>query len=106
MTTTTATRMTKEERRQAIVDAAMAEFAAGGLHGTPVEAIAQRVGVSQPYLFQLFGTKKELFVEALRRGFERIVAAFRIAAAEAGPEADARELLDALGRAHAPLLED
>jgi len=106
MTAATVTRMTREERRQAIIEAAMAEFAAGGLHGTPVEAIAHRVGVSQPYLFQLFGTKKELFVEALKRGFERIVAAFRIAAAEAGPDADAKELLEAMGRAYVPLLED
>ncbi len=57
-------RISKEERRREIVEAAMREFASGGLYGTPVEAIAKRVGVSQPYLFQLFGTKKELFIAA------------------------------------------
>ena len=98
--------MTKEERRQAIVEAAMAEFAAGGLHGTPAEAIAHQVGVSQPYLFQLFGTKKELFIEALRRGFERILGAFRTAAAAAGEDADARQVLEAMGLAYVPLLQD
>ncbi len=61
-----------------------------GLYGTPVEAIAKRVGVSQPYLFQLFGTKKDLFIAAMRRGFQRTVAVFRQAAAEAGPEAEHR----------------
>ena len=106
MTTTTATRMTKEERRQAIVEAAMAEFAAAGLHGTPAEAIAQRVGVSQPYLFQLFGTKKDLFIAAITRGFERIVAAFRIAAAEAGEDADSKEILEAMGLAYVPMIKD
>src|SRR5438093_8172449 len=106
MTAAPAVRLTKEERLDTILEAAMEEFAVGGLHGTPMEAIAHRVGVSQPYLFQLFGTKKELFVEALKRGFERIVAAFRIAAAEAGPDADAKELLEAMGRAYVPLLED
>ena len=60
------TRISKEERRREIIEAATREFAVGGLHGTPVEAIAKRVGVSQPYLFQLFGTKKELFIAAVR----------------------------------------
>ena len=98
--------MTKEGRREAIVEAAMAEFAAAGLHGTPAEAIAQRVGVSQPYVFQLFRTKKDLFIAAIRRGFERIVAAFRMAAAEAGPDADAQQVLEAMGRAYIPMVQD
>jgi AcrR family transcriptional regulator len=42
------TRSSKEERRREIVEAAMQEFAVGGLHGTPVDAIAKQVGVSQP----------------------------------------------------------
>ena len=67
------TRLTKEERRREIVEAATREFAVGGLYGTPVQDIAKRVGVSQPYLFQLFGTKKELFIAAVRRAFERTV---------------------------------
>ena len=76
-----ATRISKDERRREIIEAATREFAVGGLHGTPVGAIAKRVGVSQPYLFQLFGTKKELFLAAVRRSFERTVATFRTAAA-------------------------
>ena len=39
--------------------------------GTSTEAIARRSGVSQPYLFQLFGTKKDLFIAAVRHGFRR-----------------------------------
>ena len=61
------TRISKEERRREIIEAATREFAVGGLHGTPVDAIAKQVGVSQPYLFQLFGTKKELFIAAVQR---------------------------------------
>ena len=45
-----------------VVAAATIEFARGGYAGTSTDAIARRVGVSQPYLFQLFGTKKELFI--------------------------------------------
>ena len=105
MTEKTTTRSTKEERRREIIEAAMREFAVYGLYGTPVEAIAKRVGVSQPYLFQLFGTKKDLFIAAMRRGFQRTVAVFRQAAAEAGPEASTDEILMILGVAYANLLE-
>lgn len=68
---TSTTRLTADERRQEIVAGAMAEFAAHGLGGASVQAIAQRAGVSQPYVFQLFGTKKELFLAVVREGFER-----------------------------------
>ncbi len=97
MSTKSTIRLTKEERRREIVEAATREFAVGGLNGTPVEAIAKRVGVSQPYLFQLFGTKKELFIAAVRRAFERTVATFRTAAAEAGDDADTKAILMAMG---------
>ena len=105
MSATSTTRLTKDERRREIIEAAQREFAVSGLNGTPVEAIAKRVGVSQPYLFQLFGTKKELFIAAMRRGFQRTVAVFRQAAAEAGPEASTEEILMTMGVAYANLLE-
>jgi AcrR family transcriptional regulator len=103
---TTPTRLSREERREAILDAAMEEFAKGGMDGTPVEAIAKRVGVSQPYLFQLFGTKKDLYIAAVRRGFERVLGAFRRAAADAGDDADGMAVLKSMGQAYHPLLED
>jgi AcrR family transcriptional regulator len=106
MSSRTTTRLTKDERRREIIEAATREFAVGGLNGTPVTAIAKRVGVSQPYLFQLFGTKKDLFIAAVRRAFERTVATFRIAAAEAGGEADPEAILMAMGLAYYRLLED
>jgi AcrR family transcriptional regulator len=105
MSEMTTTRSTKEERRREIIEAATHEFAIGGLYGTPVTAIAKRVGVSQPYLFQLFGTKKELFIAAVRRSFERTVATFRTAAAEAGTDAGTDDVLMAMGAAYANLLE-
>jgi AcrR family transcriptional regulator len=106
MSEMTSTRSTKEERRREIIEAATHEFAISGLYGTPVTAIAKRVGVSQPYLFQLFGTKKDLFIAAVRRSFERTVATFRTAAAEAGPDADTEAILMSMGLAYAHLLED
>jgi len=100
--TTPKTRLTAEERREEILGAAMDEFAHGGLDGTPTEAIAKRVGISQPYLFRLFRTKKELFLAVIERCFETTLDTFRTAAeGHAGKDA-----LHAMGRAYAGLLED
>src|SRR5918995_7545017 len=64
---TATTRQTAEERRESILDAATIEFAAKGLHGTSTEDVAKRAGISQPYVFRLFGTKQKLFAETCRR---------------------------------------
>jgi len=64
-------RVPAEERRAELIDAAVVEFAHGGLHGAPVERIARRVGVAQPYVFSLFGSKRELFLAAVERGRTR-----------------------------------
>src|ERR1700691_1977445 len=74
-------RVPAAERRDALIDAAVEEFAHAGLHGTPVDKIARRVGVAQPYVFSLFPTKRDLFIAALERSFERVADTFRRAAA-------------------------
>jgi len=106
MSKRTTKRSTKEERRREIVEAAMHEFGIGGLHGTPVEAIAERAGVSLPYVFKLFGTKRALFLEAVSSTFQRTVAVLRKTAAEARPNASADEILVKMGVAYAKLLDD
>ncbi|MEV7524725.1 helix-turn-helix domain-containing protein [Streptomyces sp. NPDC091371] len=60
-------RMSAEERRESVIRAAMHEFARGGYYGTSTEAIAKRVGVSQPYLFRLFPNKLAIFLAASER---------------------------------------
>ena len=100
-------RVPASERRDALVKAAVHEFAHGGLHGTPVDRIARRVGVAQPYVFSLFGSKRELFLAAVQRGFELVAARFDQVAAEfdpatAPPDTD---LLQAMGEAYAEILE-
>ncbi len=100
-------RVPAAERREELIAAAAHEFAHGGLHGTPVERIARRVGVAQPYVFSLFPSKRDLFLAALQRGFERVAQTFRRAAAEyadgkAAPECD--DALDAMGRAYKEML--
>jgi len=99
--------MSAEERRDAIVAAATEEFATGGLVGASTEAIARRVGVSQPYVFQLFGTKKDLFLATVGSCFERIILAFEDAAARWTPaDETCNSQLMAMGLAYKRMLAD
>ncbi|MCI0636322.1 MAG: TetR/AcrR family transcriptional regulator [Actinobacteria bacterium] len=103
MTTSgTRTRLSAEERREQILEAAMEEFARGGLDGTPTEAIARRVGISQPYLFRLFRTKKDLFLAVVERCFEGTLEAFR----QGAKGHSGQDALLGMGRAYAGLLKD
>jgi AcrR family transcriptional regulator len=92
----TAARQTAEERREAVLEAAGREFAKHGFHGASTDAIARSAGISQPYLFRLFGSKKELYVASVRRCFRRMLETMQ-AAAEGlrGPAA-----LQAIGEAY------
>ncbi|MFC0040393.1 TetR/AcrR family transcriptional regulator [Actinomadura rayongensis] len=65
-------RMSAAERREQVIEAAVAEFSRTGFEGTTTAAIAKRVGVSQPYLFRLFPTKHALFTAAADRCFGAI----------------------------------
>jgi AcrR family transcriptional regulator len=73
-------RMSAEERREGVIRAALSEFARGGYYGTSTDAIAKRVGVSQPYLFRLFPDKRAIFLAAAERCVEVIDRLFRNAA--------------------------
>ncbi len=100
-------RVPAAERREALITAAVHEFAHGGLHGTTVESIARRVGVAQPYVFSLFATKRDLFLAALERSFEKVADTFRRAAAdfaEGRAPAECEDALEAMGRAYSELL--
>ena len=100
--------MTADERREAIVAAGVEEFASGGLVGASTDAIARRAGVSQPYIFQLFGTKKELFLAVVRLCFGRTQRAFEDAARRyvAGTTVECDSVLGAIGLSYMALLAD
>jgi AcrR family transcriptional regulator len=100
VTETVKRRSTAGERREAVLAAAMREFADKGLHGASTDAIAGAAGISQPYLFRLFGTKKGLYLATARRGMEEVYG--RMAAAAEG--LDGRERLRAMGEAYQELL--
>jgi len=89
-------RKTADERREDVLDASFVEFAEKGLAGASTDAIARRAGISQPYLFRLFGTKKELFIASVERCFAETLERFQTnAEGLAGPEA-----LHAIGTAY------
>jgi AcrR family transcriptional regulator len=90
MTTSTSSsdsrhRVPASERRDALIEAAIHEFAQTGFHGTPVDRIARQVGVAQPYVFSLFGSKRELFLQTVERCFEKVYELLAEAAAEFDP---------------------
>src|SRR5664279_2761388 len=96
------TRMDPDQRRDEVVAAALAEFAEGGLAGTSTEAIAVRAGISQPYLFKMFGTKRDLFIAASNRCFVNVAQTFTKAAEGLAGE----EALNAMGHAYYGLIAD
>jgi len=92
----TTERKTAEERREAILEAALIEFADRGAEGMSTESIARRVGISQPYIFRLFGTKKELTKATIERCLRGTLEMMRTAAAGLQGEA----VLAAIGEAY------
>jgi AcrR family transcriptional regulator len=102
MTAPTRTRKSAEERREEIIAIAIEQFAMGGYKGTSTEAIAREAGISQPYLFRLFKTKRDLFLACFDVNHARIADTFE-AAARGVPK---DEVLRAMGRSYYALLAD
>jgi AcrR family transcriptional regulator len=94
--------MPAEQRRELVLGEAMAAFAAHGYAGTSTEEVARRAGISQPYLFRLFPTKKALFLALVERCFRRVRDEFATAAGELTGE----EALMAMADAYEVLLDD
>lgn len=88
-------RMPAEQRRELVLGEAMAAFAAHGYAGTSTEEVARRAGISQPYLFRLFPTKKALFLALVERCFRRVRDEFAAAAGELTGEAAMMAMADA-----------
>src|SRR3954469_6629141 len=95
-------RMSADERRESVIRAARSEFAQKGYYGTSTEAIAKRVGVSQPYLFRLFPGKKAIFAAASLRCVEDTCRAFE----EAAEGLQGEEALHAMANAYVRLITE
>jgi AcrR family transcriptional regulator len=102
MSTAPAARRSAEERRREIVEIAISHFAQNGYNGTSTDQVAREAGISQPYLFRLFGTKRELFLACHDVMHGRIADSFTEAAR--GVPADQR--MAAMGQAYTALLAD
>jgi TetR/AcrR family transcriptional regulator of autoinduction and epiphytic fitness len=68
-----------DRKRQAIVDAAIAEFRSSGFEATSMDKIAATAGVSKRTVYNHFASKDELFVQILRQLWESSAALMAIA---------------------------
>ncbi|MFT4230086.1 MAG: TetR/AcrR family transcriptional regulator [Microbacterium sp.] len=94
--------MSGVERRAQVLEHAAKEFASHGLHGASTEAIARAAGITQAYIFRMFGTKKALFLQLVRGAFARVTDGMLAAAADQ----TGLEALAAMGQQYYELLAD
>ena len=97
----TVERLSADERREQILQAAISVFAEDGYASASTEEIARRAGISQPYLFRLYGTKRELVLASIERCFGDTEVAFTRAAEGCTGE----EALHAMGTLYQELIE-
>lgn len=83
-------RLPASERRQQLLDTALATFARLGYRDAAMNDIADAAGVTKPVLYQHFASKRELFLELLADVASRLRLAVRDAVASSaaiGPRA-------------------
>jgi AcrR family transcriptional regulator len=102
MATRSGTRQSAEERREQVLAAATHEFARRGYHAASTASIAERAGISQPYIYALFPNKKELFLAAQARMIGHLRSTFVNAAFGLDTPEDR---LRAMGESYRPLIE-
>lgn len=99
-------RMSADDRRELVLEAATHAFALGGYHGTTTDTVAKHAGVSQPYVVRIFGTKLELFLEVFDHAMRRITEAFEVVLADGPFDPDSDGDWGRLGEAYFGLLTD
>ncbi len=87
-------RLSAQERRAELLEAAVVEFAETGYHGTRTADIAARAGVSQPYVYALFPDKRALFLACHDWTTQRIKEALEKASADLVGGEDVEQALD------------
>src|SRR6188472_2269076 len=94
-------RMSSDERREQIIEAAVEVFGAKGYVGTTTDDVARAASISQPYVVRLFGTKEKLFLAALHDSLETLLRAFVTAKDDGGPG----EVEERMGTAYLGLIQ-
>lgn len=72
MNTTSTSRVLREERREAILDAARRHFVSNGYHGTGMDDVASTLGLSKPIVYQYFSSKHDLYLAVLEKAGENL----------------------------------
>lgn len=95
-------RMAAEDRREQVLREAITVFARYGLDGATTAEIAKRAGVTQPYIFKLFESKRALFIEACERNMRITMAQMR----ESAGGKTGHEAMKAMGMAYLDRMEE
>lgn len=67
MSATSTSRVSREERREAILNAARHHFVSTGYHGTGMDDVANTLGLSKPIVYQYFSSKHDLYLAVLEK---------------------------------------
>jgi AcrR family transcriptional regulator len=86
MAAPTRRRLTAEERRTEILDAALSAFSRKGYHATSIDDIAGEAGVSKALIYEHFASKQELYADLIARNARELTQ--RVAAALVGVEVE------------------
>ena len=84
MSAPTRRRLTAEERRSAILDAALTAFSQKGYYATSLDDIAGEAGVSKALIYEHFASKQELHADLIARNARELTQ--RVAGALSGVE--------------------
>lgn len=74
----------REEKREAVLRAAVRMFNARGFHATSLDDVAASLGISKPTIYHYLGNKEQVLIECVTRGLELLSAAADTARAQPG----------------------
>ena len=94
-------RMAMEDRRELVLRESIPVFARYGFEGATTAEIANRSGVTQPYIFKLFESKKALFMAACERNMGTTQQQMR----ESAGGKTGHDALEAMGDAYVERME-
>lgn len=67
-----ASRMARDERREALLDAAVTLVASGQIHAVSMETVAEMSGVSRPLVYKHFANRHDLLAAVYKREADRL----------------------------------
>jgi AcrR family transcriptional regulator len=97
-------RLEREQKREAVLRAAVRMFNAQGFHTTSLDDVAASLGVSKPTIYHYLGNKDQVLLECVTRGVDQLHAAAEEARAAPGTGLD--RLRSYLARYGAIIMDD